>query len=197
MSVERVTITALMYGQKMQNVMNFDNNSGLTPAQVCTEIRDYWIGTTSGVGMHQWCTQSTVWVQVACQTRSSSPSPPAILTINQPGVQGASNEIVPFACVILKFKSEAAGRKGRGRIYCPGVMQGFFTNGLMDSDLGAYGNTALAGMNTRFTLSGTGPITLLVGPKNGITLADYHYVTAITFSPFLGVQRRRNIGFGI
>jgi hypothetical protein len=197
MSIERVTTTAIMYGQKMQNVMNFDNNSGLTPAQICTEIRDNWIGTTSGVGIHQWCTQSTVWVQVACQTRSSSLAPPEILTINQPGVQGASNELIPFACVILKFKTEAAGRKGRGRIYTPCVMNGFSTQGLMNSNLGAYGNTALAAMNARYTLSGSGPITLVVGPKSGITLADYHYVTNISFSPFIGVQRRRNVGFGI
>lgn len=198
MGVERVTITALMYGQKMQNVLHFNNPDGaLTGLQVCQEIRDNWIGTAVNVGIHAWCTQSTVWVQVACQTRASSPSPPTILTINQPGYQGASNEIVPFACVVLKFQTAVAGRRGRGRSYTPGVMQGFFTQGLMDDTLTSFGGTALAAMNARFCAGGSGPLTLLVGPKNGIILIDFLQVTQISFSTFLGVQRRRNIGFGI
>lgn len=198
MGVERVTITALMYGQKMQNVLHFNNPDGaLTGLQVCQEIRDNWIGTAVNVGIHAWCTQSTTWVQVASQTRAASPAPPTILTINQPGYQGANNEIVPFACVVLKFQTAVAGRRGRGRSYTPGVMPGMFTQGLMDDTLNFFGATALATMNSRYCAGGSGPLRLLVGPKTGIVLADFYEVTLISFSTFLGVQRRRNIGFGI
>lgn len=198
MSVERVTITALFYGQRCQNVLHFNNPDGLfTTMNVCEEVRNEWIGTVANKGIHQWTPSNIVWVMVSCQRLGNPPPAPTHLTVNIPGVQGPQSEQIPFACVVLKFQTALAGRRGRGRSYCPGVMQGFLTNGLIDADFNAFAATALTAMNARFKAGGSGPLTLLVGPKNGVVLADFTMVEAITVSNFVGVQRRRNIGFGI
>lgn len=198
MSVERVTITALYYGQKVQNVLNFDNPDGtLTPLQVCTEIKDNWIGSTTNVGIHAWVGNHIQWVQVACQTRATPLPAPTTLTIAINGQQSASGQEYTPLAVILKFSTAIAGRRGRGRSYVPGIANGFATNGLLNSTFHSFADTALNALNARFKLAGSGPLQLLVGPRNGMVLIDYLHVTNIQASTFIGVQRRRNIGFGI
>jgi hypothetical protein len=198
MSVERVTISALFYSQICQNVLHFENQDGaLTPAQVCAEIRDHWIGTTTNVGIHSWVTNSCAWVKVACQTRASSLAAPTELTINQPGQQSPDNQQYTVLSVILKFRTAAAGRKGRGRSYVPGIANGFTTTGLVNATFHTYADTAIAGLNARFAVGGTGPLYLMVGPRSGIVNNDFYPVTSIAASNFVGVQRRRNIGYGI
>lgn len=197
MSIERVTISALLYGQVMQNVLNFNNADGaLTPTQVCEEVRDYWIGGTTNVGIHSWVSNSVVWVGASCQTMGSGSFPTAI-TFSKAGQQTASNEMPTVLCIILKFRTATAGRHGRGRTYVPTVSNGFSTNGLINAAFHSYADTAIAGLNSRFNSTGSGPLTLLVGPRSATVLADYHLVTNIEASNFLGTQRRRNIGFGI
>lgn len=198
MSVERVTITALYYGQKVQNVLNFENpDGGLTPLQVCTEIKDNWIGSTTNVGIHAWVGNHIQWVQVACQTRASVLPAPTTLTIAINGQQSGSNQEYSPMCIILKFSTAIAGRRGRGRSYIPGILNGFSTNGLVNSTFHSFADTALNALNARYKSGGSGPITLLVGPRDGVARADYLAVTNIQASTFFGVQRRRNIGFGI
>jgi len=180
--------------------MNFNNPDGtLTDAQICDEIRDYWIGSVVGRGVHTWQSNSLHWVKVQWQQRQSTPEPPFSLTIAINGQQTSDATLYTPVAGILKFVTPIAGRKGRGRVYVPGVNPGFTTNGLTNDTFHTYADTAITNMKARFLLSGSspGPIQLLVGPRNGIVLGDYHYVTDIQLSNFVGIQRRRNIGFGV
>jgi hypothetical protein len=198
MSVERVTITALYYGQTIQNVLNFDNpDGGMTPTAICQEIANNWIGVGAGIGIKTWATNSIQWVQVACQTMQNVLPAPTTLSINIPGQQTADNQQYPMLCIILKFSTAIAGRKGRGRSYCPGVSIGYTTNGLVNAQFEAYAGTSIVGLDARYKINGGGPLVLLVGPKSGRNLVDYQHVTKIQHSTFVGVQRRRNIGYGV
>lgn len=198
MSIERVTISALFYSQICQNVLHFNNPDGaLTQAQVAAEIRDKWIGTVTNTGIHSWVTNSITWVKVSVQTRAISPGPPYDLTIAQQGQQSASNEQYTPVCCILKFRTATGGRRGRGRSYVPGMLNGFVTNGLINATFHSYADTAIAALNARFSVGGTGPLFLVIGPRTGISTPDFPPVTAIVASNYVGIQRRRNIGYGV
>jgi hypothetical protein len=196
MSLERITITALLYGQQMQNVFHLTNTDGfLTREQVAAEVRDHFIGTTSGVGIHQWHTSDTRWIQVTVQTILPTLSVPYNLAISQAGVQLADSQIIPQSCIIMKFQTLTPGRAGRGRLYCLGVKVGFAENGLLNSTFFSFANTALIALRERFLFGGSGPTFLVIAPRTDP--GAQKTVTSIEVSTKLGTQRRRNIGYGI
>jgi hypothetical protein len=180
--------------------MHFNNpDDTLTDAQVADEIKTKWIGDVNGVGIHQWQVQSIKWISIKVQRLASSLPAPFNLTISRPGVQSADNGLCTVLAGILKFSTTVGGRKGRGRIYVPGVQAGFTDLGLTSATFHTYADTPIAGMNSRFCNNPgpNGPLELLVGPRSGVVLADFNHVTQISLSNFVGIQRRRNIGFGI
>lgn len=199
MSIKRVTITALFYGQKCQNVLHFDDrDDSQTDAMVAAEVRDYWIGSTTNWGIHAWCTNSIQWVSVQVQKLASGVwTVPYNLTIAQNGQQSADNQQYTMLCVILKMQTATPGRSGRGRSYCPGLANGFATNGLLNATFHSYADTSLNNMKARFQSGGTGPLLVGVFPKSSITAADFKPCLTLQASTFIGVQRRRNVGFGV
>ena len=77
------------------------------------------------------------------------------------------------------------------------VNNGFATNGLLNATFHTYADTALQNLRDRFLFggSGNGPTYLVIAPRNAP--GSPVTVTGIDASPFIGVQRRRNIGYGI
>lgn len=198
MSVDRITITALYASQQMENVFHVVNTDGfMTLSQVADEIESWWIGDVVNRGIHAWVVNSVVWVKIQVQEVSPTTSTPFVKVVNRPGQQAGSNELVPFACVILKFQTETAGRTGRGRQYVPTIANGFHTNGLINATFHTYADTAIGNLRDRFLFggAGNGPLYLVICPRNNP--ANYKKVISINASAFIGCQRRRNIGFGI
>lgn len=200
MSVHRVTMSALFYGQVCQNVVHVDNLDGaLTLPQIAQLFYSYWIGDINGRGVHQWQVQSIKWVNVSVTDELGHPGAPYNLVLNRPGVQSADNGLITTASAIIKFSTAFRGRKGRGRIYVPGLQSGFTDQGLISATFHTFADTALSGMKDKFLAGGVANegLNLIVGPRNGTQSIDFHIVTNMAFSNFVGVQRRRNIGSGI
>jgi hypothetical protein len=115
------------------------------------------------------------------------------LFFSQGGVQAESNEHFMQLCYLMRFQTNLSGRKGKGRIYIPGVMNGFTTNGRIDDTFHQFNDGALNGLRERFIKDngiGVGPCTLAVASRTNP--AAYASVFSIQISDKLGTQRRRN-----
>jgi len=193
MPIMRVTTTALLMGQTMQNVLHFRMAGGaLTFQQIAENIRDVWVTrikthqTTDHV--YNAISVSQVGSQVATFT----------LPVNIPGTNIATNEGTPFECMVIQKRTALAGRHGHGRFYVGGVTTNVAQKGLLTA---AVINNWTTSLNFLMSIYGTlgepgGPLDLVIHPKGG-GAEDGVDVTEMVVRPWLGVQRRRNYNVGI
>lgn len=195
MSIERVTVTALWYGgMVVQNVLAFDNADGfLSPAQVAAEIRDNWLtilkAKQSGL---------LAWRDIKVD-RLNDPSPPLHLNINLPGADAVDSGLSqPTIAWKLRIATNQGGKRGRGRIYVPGIRYSHWQYG----QLTAFGQTDLQpvvdALAARYVgPSFSGPLKLGVMPRPGPDVEVFIASTSLTQSITPGIQRRRSVGVGI
>ena len=195
MSIERVTVSALWYGgMVVQNVMAFENDDGfLSVQQVAEEIRDNWLTTLrakqSGL---------LAWRDIKVD-RLNDASPPIHLNINLPGLDAVDSGLSqPTIAWKLRINTNVGGKRGRGRIYVPGIRYSHWQFG----QLTAFGQEDLQPLVD--TLSGryvgpshTGPLQLGVMPRPGPDVEVFLPSTSLTQSVTPGIQRRRSVGVGI
>lgn len=197
MSIHRVTISGLLWGQTCQNVAHFDNPDGtLTPAQIATEIYDNFLGHTASVGYQHVCGSVITFFQIKVEELASTPPSPYILSISRAGEVQAGNDVFGPVCLILQLRTPVGGRHGHGRLYIPAIVPNFVQNGIVHSNADAYIVQFLPALKDRFVNPGTGPLHLGVVRKGG-TFADFIHCDDIQFSRRAGVQRRRGVGIGI
>ena len=185
----RVTVIQSMYGQQLNNVLNF---TGPTPDQgalltLANEVDTIWVDRVRTL-------QSAAVVYNGIKVQAiGSTLPPFIKTINKPGLPGFDNQLDPCQTFIIRFRTGFAGRHGRGRAYISGVLKGWFENGLVTANIINSWNNVFAQImgNTGW---GSSPYVPCVGDKNATV---YHPITSMQLAPTLGHQRRRNIGVGV
>lgn len=190
-NVFRVTVTAVLYGQQCQNVIHLSGPSS-DPGQMsvlATEIRDVWVEKVRGV-----ITQDVKFVNINVRLLGSQFAP-FDKTINVNGAGSASNQQIPFACYVIRLRSALIGRKGHGRVYIPGVLNGVTDFGLLNQSTLNFWSPRLADIMAAFGPGGTSTFRLGVGPKVNTT-ANFKEVINLQMAPTLGSQRRRNIGIG-
>jgi hypothetical protein len=193
-SIERVTVTALWYGgMNVQNVMAFDNPDGLlTPLQVAQEIRDGWLNIIKAK-------QSAYlsWRDIAVDT-IGNPAPPLHLSVILGGLDSVDSGLShPTVNWKLRITTGVGGKRGRGRIYIPGIRYSHWQFGQMT----AFGVTDMQpvvdALVARYVQpSPSSGLYLGVMPRNG-SASDHLLATGISQSLTPGIQRRRNIGVGI
>jgi len=193
-SIERVTVTALWYGgMNVQNVIAFNNPDGfLTPLQVAQEIRDGWLTIIKAK-------QSAYlsWRDIAVDT-IGDPSPPLHLPVNLGGADavdsGLSHPVINWK---LRVATTVGGKRGRGRIYIPGIRYSHWQFGQMTSFGVTDMQPVVDALKARYVgAGGTSDLFLGVLPRDGSS-SDFLTATDITQSLTPGIQRRRNIGVGI
>jgi hypothetical protein len=193
MSIVRVTLSQVLYGQTMQNVMHFDDNvSDYVPEQIMQDIINHWIG----VARFFQCANLTYrLIQVANLTSPTLPEFSQPLAINGGNFQDVT--IVPFAALVLQIRTALAGRHGRGRIYIAGFSTSSdYENGLVKAQWYANNHNNLAALNADFCTDATTNTSLRLVVRDRPHHLD-HPAVGLVARATLGAQRKRNINVGI
>lgn len=194
MTIERVIITGLYHGQRIQNVLHFKNQDGtLTPFQVADEVKTNFVTQLKALQNFHYQYQ---YISVQA-VDTSTPAPPFQQSIlgftGDFSGQGYHNAIA----AIFSIRTAISARRGRGRFYMGGVHGASVVDSIMEAGAsGAYATKA-AILTARFKLGGTGPLVLGVFPRNSTSSADFVSMVQLIHREIFGVQRRRNIGVGI
>lgn len=193
MSLHRVKLSALIYGQTHQNVLHFANPDGaLTDQEIALLIRDNWINNVKSE-----VTDDLIWNQISVKNLGSQVAEYS-LTIAIPGGQGTSIKEAPTLCFVLQLKTALAGRHGHGRVYQSGVhptrqLSGIITN----EQLILWTNKLTLVKAALCTPNPTTGLTMVVNRQGNVLESGGTPVTDIVVRSSLGVQRRRNYGVGV
>jgi hypothetical protein len=198
MSIHRVTVSGLLWGSIVQNVLHFDNPEGtLTLAQIATEIYDNFLGHTALVGYQHITGNVVTYFSIKVETLQASPPSPYTYNFTRAGEVSAGNDVMPQVCLVVQIRTALAGRKNHGRFYVPGFPTSFATQGIINTNATSYIVQCLPAMEARFKTTGSGPLILGVLPRHSTTGDGFVHMTGLQVSAKPGIQRRRGVGIGI
>jgi len=198
MSVHRVTVSGLLWGSVVQNVLHFKNPDGtLTPSQIAAEIYDNFLGHTALVGYQHITGNVVTYFSIKVEELATTPPSPYTFNFTRAGEVSAGNDVMPQVCLVVQIRTALAGRHNHGRFYVPGFPTSFATQGIINSNATAYIVQCLPAMEARFKLSGSGPLILGVNPRHDNTGVNFVSMTGLQVSAKPGIQRRRGVGIGI
>lgn len=194
MSVERVTFIGTTLSGTMENVVHFNNDDGAaTHAAIAADLQANWINPL--LNLHN---NNFTWVTMNIQTVDPSGSPASSFPIS-PGQGNQSGDMAPpFVSALIRLTSPVGGRRGRGRIYLPGLSIGTFGDRgrLTPGSYAAFQTIFLNTWRTHYlNPGGTSPITLCIAPRD--SPGSSVLVTGLDVRTWASVQRRRNYFIGI
>lgn len=186
----RTTITAVLYGQQIQNVLCTHGpvEDLIALNTLNNEMKTIWVDH-----MKKIQTDTLRYVNITSQAIGGSLGPRS-LTINVPGLASANSNNDPCQALVVRLRTNQAGKHGKGRVYIAGLHNNnwnegittaacvTFMQGIFDDILGTVG----------FDSS---PFKL--GVKGKAPGSPFFEVTHMECAPTCGHQRRRNIGIGI
>lgn len=114
----------------------------------------------------------------------------ALVSANIPG-KGNAESAPPNVAAIIRKQTQFGGRKGRGRLYMPGIAEANITS------TGTMSGTPLTAMQTSWSTFLTGlleediPMVLLHSEQDG-GLTPPYVVSSLLVESRIGTQRRRN-----
>lgn len=191
-NIFRVTLTQLMSGQQIQNVIHFTGPSS-DPLQLSTladDVQANWIPQVRA-------SQSVIltYIDIAVKMLESQ-FPTFHKTVNLPATGGGGNNTnVAFLAAVWRLRGNIIGRHGRGRLYIAGMHQQFSTDGIINAaSINVWRNFQNNIMGV-YGPGGSSPFRLVICPsKPPFNTVD---VISMDIAPTWGTQRRRNIGRGI
>jgi hypothetical protein len=194
MSLERVTFTGTTLSGTMQNVVHFENADGaMTHAAIAAELQAGWINPL--LNLHN---NNFTWVSMSIQTMAPGPGLAETFPIT-PGQGNQSGDMAPpFVSALIQLRSGVPGRRGRGRVYLPGLSIGTFGDRgrLTPGSYAAFQTIFLNTWRARYLApSGSTNLTLAVAPRD--SPGSYVLVTSLDVRLWASVQRRRNYFIGI
>lgn len=191
MAIKRVTLSATMYGQLLQNRFYVDVLDGqLDERAVAVDIRGNFMPHYRNLTV-----EDVRWFDIAVQSVGG----PANLVHHEPvsigGGQLTEAHLDPFATWVIQLQTGLAGRKFRGRMYAPTPRAGDFRLGFMTPQGEALANAVLGPLNNLYTTDSQAnhPIRFVI---HGETEAHDTHVEQFVMRTTKGVQRRRNINVG-
>ncbi len=190
MSIIRVVISATILGQKVQNVLHFNNPDG---ALNNLAVKDELVGNFIPVLQNL---QNNGLSYASLSVQQLTPLQPIeVFSITGAGTGSlAGAPAHPSLCGLFSIRTGTAGRRGHGRFYMFGVHGDSVSNGVVQSGaFGAYVNAATT-LTGRYNATGTRPLQL--GVCSRANPDDFKVMTALIARPTFGIQRRRNIGVG-
>lgn len=190
-NIFRVTTIGTMYGQQCQNVFHLLGPSS-DPAQlsaVADHVAANWVAFIR-------TKQTSAFTYTGVKVRLlESQFPPHLKTINIAGSNGFDDELSTVQAWILRLRSAEIGKRGRGRLYIPGVMKGWTKNGLVIAAQITGWDNLIVQMMDVYGPNHTSDYQLTIVP--GKAPFSTREVTSMQIAPTLGTQRRRNIGIGV
>lgn len=190
-NIFRVTTIAGMYGQQLQNVFHLlgPSTDPLELSTIADHVAANWIAQ-----IRTKQTSAVVYTQIKVRLLESQ-FPPFVKTVNIAGSNGFDNELSTVQAWILRLRSSEIGKRGRGRLYIPGVMKGWTQNGLVISSQIVAWDATIANLMGVYGPSGSSVYRLTIVPSKAPF--STREVTSMQIAPTLGTQRRRNIGVGV
>lgn len=195
MSLHRVTITQILKGQRIQNVLHFRNPDGLViPEQIANEVEAGWIGTVRNLQGTQ-----LTYNQIVVQNLGNSSEAPYVKNLAIQGAATGFDPLMPFLAVVIQKRTAFAGRHGRGRYYIAGwTQEGLQSDGMWQTGhLTGVMQTMIDNLNGFWISFNESGLHLRVCPHDATVDTDGHDVTQMQVRPSPGLQRRRCIGVGI
>lgn len=173
--------TSSVYINGAENVFGVENTTGLTPTQIANDVLNEWVTNLKGL-VNVGVTLASIKVKLG----PNSTGLDATILPNQAG--SSTGDLVPGQVAALVRKlTGVGGRKGRGRLYAPGVVREWFTGipGQLTPDVIADLLEGYEGFLGGLTTSDT-PMVLLHGDSTTPTP-----VTGVAVEAFVATQRRR------
>lgn len=192
-TVIRITTSALLDGQVVQNVFHLEDPSETAVlSAVCDAVQTHWL-THIRAFQHTGC----VWFDI--EARLVSPSGPAAVhkTVTLPGTGPAEgDQDVPFAARVIQFQTATAGRHGRGRLFIPGTSFQAWTKGVIKPTSITSGVPLIDALENAWV----GPLAttnlfLVIARRSDPS--NFIRVTNIVQRTRLGSMRSRGIGIGV
>jgi len=194
MALYRATVSGVLFGQTIQNVLHFHRadapqDGSLVLAQ---SLVNHFYGQ-----VRLQCSNQMTWNLIKIERADAPNELPLLFPTNFAGGWSSSIKVWAPHCCVIQIKTDTPGRTGRGRFYISGLE-------LADVDLGIWTTgrmQQLVSMCTSIKGGYTGPnpsslYTLGVMPRSGTTLADFKPALDLVPRSIPGTQRRRNIGVG-
>lgn len=190
-NIFRVTTIATMYGQQCQNVFHLlgPSSDPLELSAVADHVTANWIAQ-----IRTKQTSAVAYTQVKVRLLESQ-FPPHVKTVNITGSNGNDTELSTVLAWVLRLRSAEIGKRGRGRLYVPGVMKGWTVNGLVIAAQITAWDVTIATLMGLYGPNHTSPYQLTIVPSKAPF--STREVTSMQIAPTLGTQRRRNIGIGV
>lgn len=164
-----------------ENVIGVDNNLDLGPADIAAAAITAWTDNIAALCVND-LTLSSVLVKLGPNETGLS----AEVGSGQTGASGSAG-MTPQNALLVHKVSTRGGRKGRGRLYLPGITEGTADeSGNIASGTVAIYQAGFDGFLADMD-SATLPIVLLHGDSTSPSL-----VTALTVDARIATQRRRN-----
>jgi len=190
MSIVRVVMTGSILGQRVQNVLHFNNPDGaLSNFAISEELKPNWITVLRNVQNNQ-----LQWVEISVQRVDTAGFSADVFTVTAAAGSLSGPAALTFACPVVSIRTGVAGRAGHGRFYIFGLHGESIDNGSFESGAFAAYQVRVNDLKNRYKSGGTGPITLGVCSRSNPI--DFKPMTDLIVRPVLGVQRRRNLGVG-
>lgn len=193
MSIVRVTMFCNSYGQVCNITPHFDNIDGLlTMAQIATELQGAWLTAIRTVQFN-----SAFWYKFEINDVNSPTTPTFVSNFANLNGTGGLNNAHPQVCYLWSMKTALRGRKGRGRMYIPGINSQITTaSGTVGATLLTTNNTAITNIMNRYGPTGTfaGSLKWVLWSRADNVARP---ITECTIRNNFGTQRRRNIGVGV
>jgi hypothetical protein len=199
MPVVKAVLQAVMNGTVNENVIHFFKDVVAWPndgAALAADLRDNFIGGANGIRTRLISLQR--WNLINVYNIDSVDSNPVALPVDIVGaLTGNGSQSFAHNCILIRKRSDAGGKRGRGRMYFSGLEPSVWSNGIMTSGQQTLWLAILVNLAGRYCdpnpISGW---TMVVAGKPPIG-DGFHRVKRLELSSTPGVQRRRNIGVGI
>lgn len=200
MSLHRVTLTQLVLGQTVQNVIHLDNPDGaISDSGIADFIIAGWITRVRAIQGTQ-----LNYVQIAVQNVATPNVAPFIKNIALNGQLGGFAITQPFLAIVYRFLTATAGRKGRGRVYFAGCNpQSIDATGLWSIEGPTNPFQVLAGflfdnfVSVNGGASATGLQLMVASPPGAVDGPNPRLVNNIAVRATPGTQNKRKLGVGI
>ena len=195
----KLVLTGLMNSAVCQNVLHFSKDGAVFPNDanaLMFTMRDFGLSGSQGLTQRQ--ANTFKWTRLDAYPLHQPDQTPTSLIVNLPGLK-VGNSFQSFAMLsfLWHLKSFTQGKRGRGRMFIPGIDPVGWNNGVMTATEQGLWDPLITNWKTRFTgpAASSGWKLRIHGKDSSEESAPV--VAQIELSNKPGVQRRRNIGVGL
>jgi hypothetical protein len=190
MSLHKIIVSGLNYGQTHQNVIKMRCGPGLgTPIDIANDIVTNWINKVK-----VWQSSSYRWTNVLVRNLDDPNLAPFSLAVNILGASFNSVQQPPMSAYVVKIQTAHAGKHGRGRWHVGGVTNDSQQEGLYTATFQTNFNAQICAHWNTVYVAGQGRE---IGIKEDHGEGDFFPATNFQLRPTVGAIQRRKVGRGI